>query len=154
MRARWLVTLIGIIAVVGVAMLVRSAADASSSSRARSGSVPREEMTDAGALPAVDVMAGSVGITIEPIRIDASGALFRVTMDTHSGDLSVDPAASSALTVDGVEWSSPTWTGDPPGGHHRQGELAFEAGGPATGEATLSIGGFSAPVEASWSLGG
>lgn len=93
-------------------------------------------------------------ISIEPIRIDRSGAVFRILMDTHSGVLSADLAAGSVLEVDGVEWSNPSWSGDPPGGHHRQGELAFQAAGDATRSATLSFGGFSAPVDATWSLAG
>jgi hypothetical protein len=74
-------------------------------------------------------------------------------MSTHSEELSANLARTSALEVNGVEWTGATWSGDPPGGHHRGGELTFEATGPATGSVVLSIGGFSAPVEAGWSLG-
>jgi hypothetical protein len=41
-------------------------------------------------------------------------------------------------------------TGDPPGGHHRSGELRFAAQGEAAGPVTLSIGGFSEPVDVWW----
>jgi hypothetical protein len=100
------------------------------------------------------VTIGAVDVVIEPIRIDDTAAVFRVVMETHSEELSADLASTSLLEVDGVQWTGASWSGDPPGGHHREGELTFEAGGPAAGSAVLSIGGFSAPVEASWALGG
>ncbi len=97
--------------------------------------------------------AGAVDVAIAPIRIDASGAAFKVSLDTHSEELTVELQREAALVVDGVEWPVVSWSGDPPGGHHRVGELRFESAGTASGEATLTIGGFSEPIEASWTLG-
>lgn len=74
-------------------------------------------------------------------------------MDTHSEELTTDPAGDSALEVDGIAWVGAAWSGDPPGGHHREGELTFEAYGEAMGAATLTLSGFSSPVEATWTLG-
>ena len=96
------------------------------------------------------VAAGAVEVTIEPLNLDASGATFRVALDTHSGDLNVDLASAARLEVDGTDWGDASWTGDPPSGHHRQGELRFSAAGPVRGEVRLTIGGLPGPVSATW----
>lgn len=98
------------------------------------------------------VNAGSVEVTITPVRVDDSGAAFQIKFDTHSGDLGLDVPAASRLVVDGKEWGGANWVGDPPGGHHRQGELRFKAGGRAQGEVRLTLSGLPAAVEASWTL--
>ena len=98
------------------------------------------------------VTAGSVDVTITPVRVDDSGAAFRIEFDTHSGDLGLDVPAASRLVVDGNEWGGASWVGDPPGGHHRQGELRFKAGGTAQGEVWLTLSGLPTAVEASWTL--
>ena len=98
------------------------------------------------------VTAGSVEVTITPVRVDDSGAAFQIKFDTHSGDLGLDVPAVSRLVVDGNEWGGASWVGDPPGGHHRQGELRFKAGGTAQGEVRLTLSGLPAAVEASWTL--
>lgn len=108
---------------------------------------------EASGLGTRTVKAGAIDVKIEPVRIDADGAVFDVTLDTHSEDLSMDPAAGARLDVGGTPWEVGGWTGDGPGGHHREGELAFRAAGPAEGTATLVLSGFPGPVEASWSLG-
>lgn len=99
------------------------------------------------------IAAGEVEMSVEPIRLDSSGAVFRVGLNTHSGDLGMDLEVSARLEVDGVEWGGAVWTGDPPGGHHRQGTLSFEAGGPARGAVRLRVDGLPAPVTARWQLG-
>ena len=99
------------------------------------------------------VTAGAIDVKIEPVRLDAGGATFKVVLDTHSEDLSMDLAASARLDVAGSPWEVAGWTGDGPGGHHREGELAFRAAGPAEGTATLVLSGFPGPVEATWALG-
>ena len=96
------------------------------------------------------IAAGAVEVTIEPLNLDASGARFRVALDTHSGDLNVDLASSARLEVDGTDWGNASWTGDPPGGHHRQGELRFFAAGPVRGDVRLTISGLPGPVSATW----
>jgi hypothetical protein len=97
---------------------------------------------------------GAVSLSIEPTRIGDGIAVFRVSMDTHSGDLSVDLERSATLTVGGVERTGARWTGDPPDGHHRSGELTFRLEGEPSGEVVLSIDGFARPVEASWAVAG
>ncbi len=100
------------------------------------------------------VDAGEVDVKIEPRQLDDQGAVFAISLDTHSVELSADLARTAVLDVDGVDWPDATWSGDQPGGHHREGELRFEPGGPATGTVQLSIGGLDEPVEASWTLEG
>ena len=95
---------------------------------------------------------GSVEVTIEPLRLDDTGANFRVKLDTHSGDLGLDLAQAARLEVDGTDWGGASWVGDPPGGHHRQGELRFVSGGPARGEVRLTIAGLPQPVLATWKM--
>lgn len=103
-------------------------------------------------LPPRTVEAGSVKVTITPTRFDDRGARFSISLDTHSGDLSMDLAASASLNVDGKNWPGAVWSGDGPSGHHRSGNLRFASGGPARGAARLTIAGFPKPVEATWRL--
>jgi hypothetical protein len=93
-----------------------------------------------------------VTVTITPTRIDAEGAELIVAFDTHTVDLDLDVAAHTAPTVDGTDWVDAAWDGAGPGGHHRQGTIRFTAGGPASGDAVLTIGGLDEPVTASWTL--
>ncbi len=106
------------------------------------------------ALPTQTLTAGDVEVIVTPTRLDDSGATFSIVLDTHSGDLSVDLTTSGILDVGGTEWTVERWTGDGPGGHHREGELGFTAKGPAKGTASLTIAGLPEPVEATWELGG
>lgn len=100
-----------------------------------------------------ELSAGEIDIKIEPRRIDDQGATFAITLDTHSAELSMDLGAAE-LEVAGTSWPVTGWDGDGPSGHHREGELRFEAAGPATGTARLALAGFSEPVEVTWELEG
>lgn len=98
------------------------------------------------------VTVGEVEVTITPTRLGATGAEFDIAFDTHSVDLDLDIAQHATLSVDGQPWTGPTWDGAGPGGHHREGTLAFTATGNATGEAVLTIEGLDEPVTARWAL--
>lgn len=100
------------------------------------------------------VEAGAVTVTIDPVRVDAAGAEFKVSFDTHSVELDFDVARDATLTVAGAPWPGATWSGDGPDGHHRAGTIRFGASGPAQGAVVLSLGGLPAPVTAAWTLGG
>ena len=104
--------------------------------------------------PTRTVGAGSVTVKIQPTRLDNGGAVFKVSFDTHSVELNLDVVATARLVVGSSTWPSAGWTGQGPGGHHREGELRFASAGPATGTATLTIGGLPKAVRATWSLGG
>ena len=104
-------------------------------------------------LAARTVSVGGVEVTMKPVRIDSTGASFEVTFDTHSSELALDVARASQLQVGGAAWGEASWSGDPPGGHHRRGELRFRASGAARGDVRLSIVGLPGPVKAEWTLG-
>lgn len=161
MRARWLVPIVLIaLVLIGTRLVLRNGLEGPSSSPAASpasapAASPATDREDAGGSPNLSVRrvaAGAIEITIEPIRIDGTAAAFRIVMDTHSEELSADLASTAVLEVGGVEWRGASWSGDPPGGHHRAGELTFEAAGPPAGRVVLTIGGFAAPVEVGWTL--
>lgn len=99
------------------------------------------------------VSAGEVDVTIEPDRIDADGAVFTITLDTHSVELSAD-LTRATLVVGGRDWPVEGWSGDGPGGHHRSGELRFTSGGPASGTVVLTVPDLPEPAEAAWELDG
>jgi hypothetical protein len=92
----------------------------------------------------------SIEVIARPVQLDAGGAAFAVTLDTHSGSLANDLAASSRLEVGGVTWPAAGWDGDPPGGHHRTGTLRFNAAGTPTGNFTLTMDGLGDPVVFTW----
>ena len=120
------------------------------------GTTAGAQSTGASSTPALatrTVEAGAVTVKIDPTRLDAGGAEFDVSFDTHSVALDLDVAGSAALTVAGAPWAGATWSGDGPGGHHREGTLRFAPGGPAEGRAALSISGLPGPVTAAWTLG-
>ena len=147
------VLIVGIAAFVAVAawvILVRAggAGGPPSGSSVRASQGTREGL---GLLPRT-VEAGGVTVLVEPVRIDGSGAVFLITLDTHTVELTADLGRTARLDVDGVGWGPVRWVGDPPGGHHRGGELRFGASGPAEGEARLTLGGLPEPVEVRWSL--
>lgn len=97
-------------------------------------------------------MAGPVAVVVTPRAIDATGARFGIELDNHQVELTGDYASESILTVDGKAWTSPSWSGDKPGGHHRSGTLRFVPAGPAKGSVELRIGGLPAPVTVRWAL--
>lgn len=120
--------------------------------------VSRGDEPDPGADPtpgleAQEVTSGEVDVTMEPVQLDDRGAAFRIVLDTHAVDLAAD-LTRATLEVGGTPWPVETWSGDGPGGHHREGELRFESAGPATGTAVLVLPELPEPVEASWELDG
>ena len=80
---------------------------------------------------------------------------FAVVLDTHSADLGDDLIQSASLTTaDGRKFVPAAWLGAPPGGHHREGVLAFDVPEPRTGAIELRIDrpGESAPRTFRWQL--
>jgi len=114
---------------------------------------PKTTAAGSAALPARSIGAGAVAVRIQPRQIDAEGAAFQVSLDTHSFALDLDVARQAQLVVGASTWPVAGWSGDGPGGHHREGVLRFNPAGPATGTATLTIGGLPKPVVATWQLG-
>ena len=108
----------------------------------------------ASGLEARSVTAGEVTVRLEPHHLDATGAVFVVTLDTHSEELDMDLVAGARLVVGGTPWPATAWDGDGPSGHHREGRLRFEATGSAAGPVEMTLDGFAEPVAAQWTLDG
>jgi hypothetical protein len=111
-----------------------------------------ESPAPAAGLDMRTVTVGEVEVTITPARVDATGAEFDLGFDTHSVDLDLDIARRATFTVGGQPWTDPIWDGAGPGGHHREGTLAFSSTGPAAGDAVLTVEGLDEPVTARWAL--
>lgn len=128
-----------IVAALGVAAVTRGDGDDASPART-------------SALAAKTVTAGEITVRLEPHHLDASGAEFAVTLDTHSEELDMDLVAGARLIVDDTEWPATAWDGDGPSGHHREGRLRFDAAGSAAGPVEMTLDGFPEPVAAQWTL--
>ncbi|SFC25390.1 hypothetical protein SAMN05216344_11278 [Polaromonas sp. OV174] len=82
----------------------------------------------------------TVKVTAKSIGLLGSLWEFTVVLDTHSADLSDDLVQSAILTTDDGRIFKPTgWLGAPPGGHHREGVLAFDVPAPRPGAIELRI---------------
>jgi hypothetical protein len=95
----------------------------------------------------------TVKVTPKSIGSPDSRREFAVVLDTHSADLSDDLTQSATLTTDdGRTFKPVSWLGAPPGGHHREGVLAFDIPAPRPGAIELSITrpGESAPRTFRW----
>jgi hypothetical protein len=82
----------------------------------------------------------AVMVEVTPLNLSGGGPTFdfEVAFNTHSVDLSFDPAAISILGDDrGREYPAVAWEGAGPGGHHRSGVLRFEA--PETGAKFIEV---------------
>jgi hypothetical protein len=145
MRARLIAGVLAALILAGGAILLRQGDDQPAATTARAAGLTLDTRT---------VTAGAVQVKIEPRRLDAGGAVFRVTLDTHSVDLGTDLARAARLEVGGTRWAGPSWQGGGGGGHHREGELRFQPAGPTQGTAQLTIAGLPGPVVARWELQG
>lgn len=101
--------------------------------------------------------AGGVTVVVTPqnLAVSAKSWDFKVVLDTHSAELKDDLAKSAVLVVDGGGSYTPTaWQGDPPGGHHREGTLKFNAISPRPKTIELQIGraGEAKPRIFTWQL--
>jgi len=77
----------------------------------------------------------AVTVEVTPLNLPEGGPTldFEIAFNTHSVDLSFDPAAISILRDDqGREYPAVAWEGAGPGGHHRSGVLRFEVPETAT----------------------
>lgn len=143
-----------VVAVLGLALFAVACGSDSTTSSSPPASEQSTQVPASSALATKTVEAGAVTVKIDPVRVDAAGAEFKVSFDTHSVDLDFDVSRNATLTVAGAPWPGATWSGDGPDGHHRAGTIRFGPGGPAQGAAELSLGGLPVPVSATWTLGG
>ena len=98
-----------------------------------------------------------VTVKVTPKTVGASDGRweFGVVLDTHSADLSDDLVQSASLATDDGRTLKPAdWTGAAPGGHHREGVLAFDVPAPRPTSIELRIirPGESAPRTFRWQL--
>jgi len=97
------------------------------------------------------VQAGEVEVKMTALTLDVSGAAFKIEFNTHTVELSLDPASAARLTVNGTSADGATWDGQGPGGHHREGTLRFPAPIPSGASVELSITGLPQDANAAWS---
>jgi hypothetical protein len=107
--------------------------------------------TATSGLPARVVQAGAVEVTMTPLTLDESGAVFEIALDTHSVELDLDMAASAQLQINGSTGDGASWDGQGPGGHHREGTLRFTTPVPPGADVELRITGLPTDATASWS---
>lgn len=98
-----------------------------------------------------------VTVKVTPKTVGASNSRweFSVVLDTHSADLSDDLVQSASLATDDGRTLKPSdWTGAAPGGHHREGVLAFDVPAPRPTSIELRIvrPGESGPRTFRWQL--
>lgn len=136
-----------------IAVAVVIAAAAVGVAAATSGGGDDASRAGTSTLDAKTVTAGEITVRLEPHHLDASGAEFAVTLDTHSEELDMDLVGGATLVVDDTEWPAIAWDGDGPSGHHREGRLRFDAAGSAAGPVEMTLDGFPEPVAAQWTLG-
>lgn len=87
-------------------------------------------------------IAQGVTVKVTPSLIGSADTRweFAIVLDSHSADLSDDLTQSASLTTsDGRTLKPVSWTGAAPGGHHREGVLAFEVPAPRPGTIELRI---------------
>ena len=71
---------------------------------------------------------GPVSVQVTPLDLSQDKWKFQVILNTHSVELNYDLVKLAILTdSSGKEYKPSSWEGDPPGGHHREGVLIFEA---------------------------
>ena len=82
-----------------------------------------------------------VRVQVAPIVLSPNKAVeFQIRLNTHSVELGQDLTAVSELRDDqGRTYKALQWKGSPPGGHHRSGNLTFEALQTTAREVTLII---------------
>jgi hypothetical protein len=80
---------------------------------------------------AVSAQSSVDGVTVKvmpkPMAAGEGRREFTVVFDAHSADLKDDVVQTTVLvTTDGRTLKPVSWSGSAPGGHHREGVLAFE----------------------------
>lgn len=93
----------------------------------------------ASALPAQSSTAAGVTVKATPRALPGGAWEFEIVFDTHTQELKDDLAKSASLVAGGKTLAPAAWQGDPPGGHHREGVLKFNAVDPRPQEIELRI---------------
>lgn len=104
--------------------------------------IPLAVAAPASKLTTQESNQGQVTVAVTPLALSeaADAWRFEVRLNTHVTPLTQDLAAVSVLSDGkGHEETPVAWQGDPPGGHHRKGELVFKPISPAPESVTLTI---------------
>lgn len=101
-------------------------------------------MAQTGPEVAVTQSSSEQGVTVKvtPKSIGSADSRweFTIVLDTHSADLNDDLVQSATLTTDDGRTLKPlSWVGAAPGGHHRDGVLAFDVPAPRPSSVELRI---------------
>lgn len=81
-----------------------------------------------------------ITITVTPEEFSDNEWKFSIAIDTHAGELTTDLENHAALIDEQGNTHAPrSWSGDPPGGHHRNGILLFDPIHPPPASLTLRI---------------
>lgn len=83
--------------------------------------------------------AGEVEVTMTAQTLNGSGAVFELALDTHAESLDLDLTSAAELRINGASGGTATWTGNGPGGHHREGTLRFATPVPSGASVELRI---------------
>jgi hypothetical protein len=83
----------------------------------------------------------AAGVTVKATPRTLSGATweFEIVFDSHTQELKDDLPKSASLVAGGKTLAPAAWQGDPPGGHHREGTLRFNAIAPRPESVELQI---------------
>ena len=82
----------------------------------------------------------TVKATLKPPGPSESRWEIGIVLDTHSGNIADDLVQSASLTTDDGRTLKPlAWVGAGPGGHHREGVLAFDVPAPRPTSVELRI---------------
>lgn len=92
----------------------------------------------------------AIDVTMTALVLDATGAQFRLALDTHTASLNVDLPGSAQLWVAGRSAGTGTWDGAGPGGHHREGTLRFTTAIPAGARVDLRLTGLPGEAVGTW----
>jgi len=84
-------------------------------------------VSSAYAYESITSRENAVTVDVRPEQIaNGQPVTFKVRLNTHSVNLSMDMAAVSELRDNiGNKYQPVSWKGSPPGGHHRSGTLEF-----------------------------
>lgn len=122
-RGRITLLLVGLVAVISLALVARGARESSGHVGGASAALPASAATKTSEAGSVTLAATWPG--------PSAGLSFNVAMDTHSVDLdSLDLGESAVLRTDNGREVKPTGWEASKGGHHREGKLIFPDKGP------------------------
>ena len=152
MKSKQIIALLGVILVAMIAGLVfmfqKARQLVQAPQQIDSMSIETKPKTD-GLWKTKSDVQGAIAVEVTPINLSSSANQwqFEVVLNTHSESLDQDMTKITELIDDSGKTYPPfNWEGDPAGGHHRSGTLAFPAITLVSKSVTLKlsdIGGFA-----------